>query len=47
MFLYLQDDDVRLDMFDRNIIRRELDLNTDLMLTEKDKPEIGDFFYNP
>ncbi len=43
-FPYLSDDDVRLSMSDRNIIRKELDLNTDSVLSDTDKHSIRDFF---
>ncbi len=45
-FLYLIDDDVRLCMSDRNIIRKELDLNTYSVLSDTDKHSIRDFFYS-
>ncbi len=38
--------DVRLSMSDRNIIRKELDLNTDSVLPVNDKQSIRDFFYS-
>ncbi len=44
MFPYLYEDDIRLNMSDRNIIHKEFDLTTDSILTENDKPSIGDFF---
>ncbi len=43
-FPYLDKDDIRLSMSDRNIIRNELDLATDSVLTDRDKPYIGDLF---
>ncbi len=43
-FPYLSDDDVRLSMSDRNIIRKELDLDTDSVLSGTDKHSIRDFF---
>ncbi len=45
-FLYLIDDDVRLCMSDRNIIRKELDLKTDSVLSDTHKHFIRDFFYS-
>ncbi len=45
-FPYLSDDDVRLSMFDRNIIRKELDLNTDSILCDTDKHSIRDYVYS-
>ncbi len=36
-FPYLSDDDVRLSMSDRNIIRKESDLNTDSVLSDTEK----------
>ncbi len=45
-FPYLSDEDVRLSMSDRNIIRKELDLNTDSGLSDTDKHSIRDFFYS-
>ncbi len=44
-FLYLSDDDVRLSMSDINIIRKELGLNTDSVLSDNDRKSICDFFY--
>ncbi len=44
-FTYLSDD-VRLSMSDRNIIRKELDLNTDSVLSDTDRQSICDFFYS-
>ncbi len=44
-FSYLSDDDVRLSMSVRNIIRKELDLDTDFVLSGNDKQSICDFFY--
>ncbi len=41
-FPYLSDDDVRLSMSDRNIIRKELDLDTDCVLSGTDKHSIRD-----
>ncbi len=41
---YLSDYDVRLSMSDRNIIRKELDLDTDSVLSGNDKHSIHDFF---
>ncbi len=43
-FPYLSDDDVRLFMSDRNIIRKELDLNTDSILSDTDKHSIRNSF---
>ncbi len=45
-FPYLSDDDIRLSMSDRNIIRKELDLDTDSLLSGDDKQSIRDFFYS-
>ncbi len=45
-FPYLSDDDVRLSMSDINIIRKELDLDTDSVLSGNDKQSICDFFYS-
>ena len=46
-FPHLNDDDVRLDMTDRAIIDRELDLETDTLLqTQADKKEVRLFFYD-
>ncbi len=45
-FPYLIDDDVTLSMSDRNIIRKELDLNTDSVLSDTDKHSIRDFCYS-
>ncbi len=45
-FPYLSDDEVRLSMFDRNIIRKELDIDTDSVLSGTDKHSILDFFYS-
>ncbi len=43
-FPYLSNDDVRLNMSDRNIIRKEFDLDTDSVLSDTDKQSIRDFF---
>ncbi len=43
-FPYLSDDDVRLSMSDRNIVRKELDLDTDSVLSDTDKHSFRDFF---
>ncbi len=45
MFPYLSSDDIRLSMSDRNIVRKELDLNTDTVLSDNDKHSIRDSFY--
>ncbi len=45
-FPYLSDDDVRLSMSDRNIIKKELDLDTDSVLSGTDKHSILDLFYS-
>ncbi len=45
-FHYLSDDDVRLSMSDRNIIRKELDLDTDSVLSVNDKHSSHDFFHS-
>ncbi len=44
-FSYPGDDDVRLSMSDRNIIRKEIDLDTDSVLSGADKHSICDFFF--
>ncbi len=46
MFPYLSHDDVRLNMSDRNIVRKELDLDTDSVLSGNDKPSIRDFYHS-
>ncbi len=33
-------------MYDRNIVREELDLSTDTVLSESDKNSIRDFYYS-
>ncbi len=43
-FPYLSDDDVRLSMSDRNIIKKELDLDIDSLLSGNNKHSIGDVF---
>ncbi len=45
-FPYLSNDDVRLSMSDRNIVRKELDLDTNSVLTDNDKQSIRDFYYS-
>ncbi len=45
-FPYLSDDEIRLSMSDRNIIRKELDLDTDSVFSGNDKHSIRDFFYS-
>ncbi len=45
-FPYLSHDDVRLCMSDRNIVRKELDLDTDSVLSGNDRQSIRDFFYS-
>ncbi len=45
-FLYLSIDDILLSMSDRNIVRKELDLDTDSVLTDNDKQSIRDFYYS-
>ncbi len=45
-FPYQSDDDVRLSISDRNIIRKELDLDTDSVLSGTDKHSICDFFFS-
>ncbi len=45
-FPYLSDDDIRLSMSERNIIRKELDLDTDSVLSGTDKHSIHDFVYS-
>ncbi len=45
-FPYLSNDDVCLSMSDRNIVRKELDLDTDSELTDNDKQSIRDFYYS-
>ncbi len=44
-FSYLDKNDVRLDMSDRSIVKRELDLITDSVLPELERADIIDFFY--
>ncbi len=43
-FPYLSHDDVSLCMADRNIVRKELDVDTDSVLSGNDKQSIRDFF---
>ncbi len=43
---YLRDDDVTLFLFDRNIVRKELDLDTDSVLSDTHKHSIRDCFYS-
>ncbi len=45
-FPYLSDDDIRLSMSDRNIIRKELYLDTDSVLSSNDKQSMRDFCYS-
>ncbi len=45
-FPYLSSDDICLSMSDRNIVRKELDLNTDSVLFDNDKQSIRDFYYS-
>ncbi len=45
-FWYLSNDGVHLSMSDRNIVRKELDLETDSVLTDNDKQSIRDFYYS-
>ncbi len=45
-FPYLSNDDVRLSMSDRNIAGKELDLDTDSVLTDNDKQSIRNFCYS-
>ncbi len=45
-FPYLSHDDVRLSMSGRNIFRKELDMDTDSVLSGNDKQYIRDFFYS-
>ncbi len=45
-FPYLSSDDICLSMSDRNIVRKELDLDTDTVLSDNDKHSILDFFYS-
>ncbi len=45
-FTYLSHDDTRLCMSDRNIVRKELDLDTDSVLSGNDRQSISDFFYS-
>ncbi len=44
-FPYISNDDVCLSMFDRNIVRKELDLDSNSVLTDNDKQSIRDFYY--
>ncbi len=46
-FPYLSHDDVRLSMSNRNIVRKELDLDTDSVLSGTDKQSIRDIFFTP
>ncbi len=43
-FPYLSHDDLKLCMYDRNIVRKMLDLVTDSILSGNDKRSIRDFF---
>ncbi len=45
-FSYLDKNDVRLDMSNRSIVRRELDLTTDSVLPDHEKSDMVDFFYS-
>ncbi len=45
-FPYLSNDSVCLNMSDRNIIRKELDLNTDSVLSDNDKQSMRDIDYS-
>ncbi len=45
-FPYLSQDDVTLNMSHKNIIRKELDLDTDSVLSGTDKQSIRDLFYS-
>ncbi len=45
-FPYLSSDDVRLSMSYRNIVRKEMDLNTDSVLSDSDKQSTRDFYYS-
>ncbi len=42
----MSNDDICLSMSDRNIVRKELDLNTDSVLSDNDKQSIRDFYYS-
>ncbi len=46
IFPYLDKNDVSLDMSDRSIVQRELDLTTDSVLSENERADIADFFYS-
>ncbi len=43
---YLDKNYVRLDMSDRSIVQRELDLTTDSVLPDKNKSVVVDLFYS-
>ncbi len=45
-FSYLSKDEMRLGMSDRNIIRKELDLDTDTLLSDNNKQSIRYFYYS-
>ncbi len=45
-FPYLSNDDICLNMSDRDIVRKELDLETDSVLNDNDKQSIKDFYYS-
>ncbi len=44
-FPYLNKDDITLDMSDRSIVERELDLTTDSVLPDNEKHEMVNYFY--
>ncbi len=46
MYPYLSSDDIHLSMSDRNIVRKELDLSTDTVLSDSDKNSVSDFYYS-
>ncbi len=45
-FLCLSNDDIHLTTSDRNIVRKELDLSTNSVLSDNDKQSIRDFYYS-
>ncbi len=45
-FPYLSNDNIHLSMSDRNIVRKELDLDTNSVLTDNDKQSNRDFYYS-
>ncbi len=45
-FPYLSNDDLRLNMSNMNILRKDLDLDTDTVLSENDRYSIRDVYYS-